>query len=122
MPEFLTCFPWWSYPLTIIGLFTVLFIFMAITDIDVIGAGLNIFVNIIVFPAMLLALFILVCRRLLHKYETEFDLIPFTDFYIMIFKKIFKMKFKQDLDEYEVQNVFGAKSTHYSETTYIKWE
>lgn len=40
----------------------------------------------------------------------------------MIFKKIFNMKFNQKLDEYEVENVFGAKSTQYSETTYIEWE
>lgn len=121
MSEFLTSFPWWSYPLMVVGLMIVSFTFMAITDIDVIGAGLSIIGNIIVFPAMLLALFILVCRRLLNKHETEFVFIPFSDFYIMIFKKIFKMKFKQDLDKYEVQNGFGAKSEHYSETTHIKW-
>ena len=121
MPEFLTYFPGWSYPLMVIGFFIVLFTFMAITDIDIIGGGLSIIGNIIVFPAMLLALFILVCRRLLHKHETEFDFIPFTDFYIMIFKKIFKMEFEQEYDEYEVQNVFGAKEPRVSETTFIKW-
>lgn len=121
MPEFLTYFPWWSYPLMVIGFFIVSFTFMAITDIDIIGAGLSLIGNIIVFPAMLLALFILVCRRLLNKHETEFDFIPFTDFYIMIFKKVFKMEFEQEYDKYEVQNVFGAKSEHYSETTHIKW-
>lgn len=121
MPEFLTYFPWWSYPLMVIGFFIVSFTFMAITDIDIIGGGLSIIGNIIVFPAMLLALFILVCRRLLHKHETEFDFIPFSDFYIMIFEKIFKMEFEQDFDEYEVQNVFGAKEPRVSETTFIKW-
>ena len=45
----------------VIGFFIVSFTFMAITDIDIIGAGLSIIGNIIVFPAMLLALFILVC-------------------------------------------------------------
>lgn len=121
MPEFLTYFPWWSYPLMVIGFFIVSFTFMAITDIDIIGAGLSLIGNIIVFPAMLLALFILVCRRLLNKHETEFDFIPFTDFYIMIFKKVFKMEIEQEYDEYKVQNVFGAKEQRVSETTYIKW-
>lgn len=105
----------------VIGFFIVSFTFMAITDIDIIGAGLSLIGNIIVFPAMLLALFILVCRRILNKHETEFDFIPFSDFYIMLFKKIFKMEFEQEYDKYEVQNVFGAKSNHYSETTFIKW-
>lgn len=121
MTAFLTSFPWWSYPLMVIGFFIVSFTFMAITDIDIIGAGLSLIGNIIVFPAMLLALFILVCRRILNKHETEFDFIPFSDFYIMLFKKIFKMEFKQEYDEYEVQNVFGAKEPRVSETTYIKW-
>lgn len=121
MPEFLTYFPWWSYPLMVIGFFIVLSTFVVITDIDVISGGFSIIGNIIVFPAMLLALFILVCRRLLNKHETEFDFIPFTDFYIMIFKKVFKMEFEQEYDEYEVQNVFGAKEPRVSETTYIKW-
>lgn len=105
----------------VIGFFIVSFTFMAITDIDIIGAGLSLIGNIIVFPAMLLALFILVCRRILNKHETEFDFIPFSDFYIMLFKKIFKMEFEQEYDKYEVQNVFGAKSNRYSETTFIKW-
>lgn len=122
MLELLTYFPWWCYPLMIIGVFIVLFTFIAITDIDVIGPVVSIIGNIIVFPIMLLVLFILVCRRLLHKHETEFDLIPFTDFYMMIFKKIFNMKIEQELDAYEVQNVFGAKEPRVSETTYIEWE
>lgn len=121
MTAFLTSFPWWSYPLMSFGLMIALGTFTAITDIDVIGAGLSIIGNTIIFPLMLLALFILVCRRLLNKHETEFDFIPFTDFYIMIFKKVFKMEFEQEHDEYEVQNVFGAKEPRVSETTYIKW-
>lgn len=116
MLEFLTYFPWWCYPLMIIGVFIVLFTFIAITDIDVLGPVASIIGNIIVFPIMLLALFILVCRRLLHKHETEFDCIPFTDFYMMIFKKFFNMKFEQEYDEYEVQNVFGAKEPRVSES------
>ena len=31
------------------------------------------------------------------------------------------MEFEQEYDEYEVQNVFGAKEPRVSETTYIKW-
>lgn len=122
MIDLIMSFPWWSYPLMIIGFFILSLTFMAITDIDVIDAGLSIIGNIIVFPLMLLALFILVCRRLLNKHETEFDFIPFSDFYIMLFNKIFKMEFEQEYDEYEVQNVFGAKEPRVSETTYIKWE
>lgn len=117
----LLSYPWWVYPLGIIGLFTVALIFVSITDIDIIFGTLLVMFNIMLFPVMIVALFILVAIRLLGKHQSEFDIIPFTEFYQWLFTKMFNMSFEQEIVEDEWENVFGAKTPVYHETTYVEW-
>lgn len=121
MVDTILSYPWWIYPLGIIGLFIFAFIFVCITDIDIFFGAFLVIFNVMLFPVMIVALFILVARRLLDKHQSEFDIIPFTEFYKWLFTKMFNMSFEQEIVKDEWENTFGAKTPVYHEITYVEW-